>query len=109
MGVAPICGHAEKLCPCIYKRDASGRTRTAENRKGLKHRGASARHHNPPLWIGVDGGDADLVPIGFEFVSEDTRERRAHMLAHLGADNIDGYDSVAADGVPDSWIERASH
>ena len=71
----------------------------------LQYRTAAARHHDAPLRIGVDGVDAHVVPVGFEFVGEDAGERRADMLAHLGADDVDGHDAVAVDAVPDSRIE----
>ena len=41
--------------------------------------------------------DADLVPIHLEFVGEDAGERRADMLAHLGADDVDGDLPIAVD------------
>ena len=51
--------------------------------------------------------DPHLVPIGLELVGEDAGERGADMLAHLGADDVDGDDAVAVDAIPDGRLERA--
>ena len=52
--------------------------------------------------------DAHLAPVGLELVGEDAGERGADVLAHLGADDVDGDDAVAIDAVPDGRLERAA-
>ena len=99
--------NAEKPCALIHERDASGGARAAEDRESHPDRPAAARHHQTPFRIGVDGDDPHLVPIGLEFIGENAGKRGADMLAHLGADDVDGDDAVPVDAVPDGRLEGA--
>ncbi len=45
--------------------------------------------------------DVDIVPVGAQFIRNDSRQRGADMLAHLGFRNIDQDATIAADLEPD--------
>ncbi|CAB5370617.1 unnamed protein product [Rhizophagus irregularis] len=92
---------AEQLRARLDQGDATGGTRLAEHREGLPYRPAPARDHQAPFGVGIDMDDADLVPIGLQLIGEDARERGADMLAHFGADDVDGDDAGGIDAEPD--------
>ena len=95
------CGiDAERFCAGLDQRHAAGGAGLAVERIGLPDGPASAGDHQAPLRIRVDVLDAHIFPRRFEFIGEDARERRADMLAHLGADDVDGDDAVRVDRIP---------
>ena len=96
---------AHQLGAGFDQRDPTGGARLAEHREGLPHRPAAAGDHQAPFRIAVDMDDAHLVPIRFELVGEDARERGADVLAHLGADDVDGDDTGRVDPEPDRRFE----
>ena len=51
--------------------------------------------------------DAHLGPVGFQLIGDDSGDGRADVLAHLGADDVDGDDPLAVDVVPDGGAESA--
>ena len=69
-------------------------------REGLPDRPAATGDHEAPFRVGVDMVDAHIRPVGLQLIGEDARERSADMLAHLGADDVDGDDAGAVDGEP---------
>src|SRR5450830_103657 len=85
--------------------DAASRAGTAEWLKILPHGTTARRHHLPPLGIASDIMQAYLVPIGFQLLGNDTRQRRADMLAYFRLGNIHGDDAVAVDLEPDAGVE----
>ena len=52
--------------------------------------------------------DTDLVPIGLKLIGEDAGQCRADMLAHFGADDVDGDDARRVDAEPDRRLEQRS-
>ena len=97
----------EKPCSLVHERNAPRCARVAKNGEGHPNRPAASRHHQTPFRIGVDGNDANVVPIGLEFIGENAGERGADMLSHLGANDIDANDAVRVDAVPDGRLEDA--
>ncbi len=85
---------------------AAGRAGLAEDGKTLPYRPAAAGDHQAPFRVGIDVDDPHLVPVGLELVGDDAGERGADMLAHLGADDVDGHDAAAIDAVPDCRLEE---
>jgi hypothetical protein len=102
-------GDTDKPGTLLHEGDASGGTGAAEDRKGHPDRPAPASHHETPFCIAVDGIKSNIVPIDLELVGQDAGKRRAHMLAHLGADDVDGDDPVAVDAIPDGGLKCGLH
>jgi hypothetical protein len=50
--------------------------------------------------------NSHLAPVGLELVGHDASERGAHMLAHLGADDVDSQHAAAIHAVPDGRLEQ---
>ena len=99
-------GNAEKLCSHLYEGDAPSGARPAEYGKGLPDRPAAAGDHRTPLGVGVDRVEPHLVPVGLEFICENTGERGSHVLPHFSADDVHGDDAVVIDAVPDGRLEH---
>src|SRR5580693_9645114 len=97
---------AEKFGPFFDQSDAAGGARPAEQREALPHRPATARDHQSPFWIRVDGDGLDFVPISLQLVSYYAGQGCSHMLAHLGANNVDGHRTARIDPVPDRRLEQ---
>ena len=106
---ATHCGaaHAEQLAPASISAMRPGRAGVAVRRKALPHRPAAAGDHQAPLRIGIDVDDAHLAPVGFQLVGEDAGDGGADVLAHLGADDVDGDDAVAVDACTRWWARSA--
>jgi len=50
--------------------------------------------------------NADVVPIGTQFIGHDARQCRANVLSHFGFGNIDHYLASGVDFKPNGWREK---
>ena len=97
---------AEQLGAFFDEGNTAGRARSAEHRKTLPHRPTAAGHHQAPFGIGIDGDDPHTVPVGLQLVGDNPGQSRTDMLAHLGADHVDGHRAAAIDAVPNRRLEE---
>ena len=100
------CRHAEQLGAFLDQRRATGGAGLTERLEALPHRPASAGDHGAPLRVGVDVPDMHARPVRFQFVRQDTSQRRADMLAHFGANDVDGDAAIGGDFAPRYWARR---
>ena len=98
--------YAQQRCSCFREDGASRRTRLRQLSKRGVYRPRSAGHHVAPLGVGIHVSDPHTVPVSTQFVRNNLRQRGAHMLTHLGANDIDGHATLHIDLEPDNRRKR---
>jgi hypothetical protein len=89
----------------LDQREPTRRTGAAERGEALPDRPAAARDHGAPFGIGIDVENPHFVPLHFQLIGKNARERGADMLAHFGADHMDRHHAGAVHREPECRLE----